>query len=61
LVEGPVKPIVERGYIAVPEGPGLGVTLNEEVCRQHLKPGTEWFAPTPQWNEAQSWDDAIFS
>lgn len=61
LVDGPVKPIISDGYITVPEAPGLGVTLNEDVCRQHLKPGTEWFVPTPQWDEAQSWDDAIFS
>ncbi|HWE87669.1 MAG TPA: mandelate racemase/muconate lactonizing enzyme family protein [Terracidiphilus sp.] len=61
LVEGPAKPIIDKGYIAVPEAPGLGVTLNDDVCKQHLKAGTEYFAPTPQWNEAQSWDDAIFS
>jgi len=61
LVEGPAKPIISEGYITVPEGPGLGVTLNDDVCRQHLKPGTEYFAPTPQWDEPQSWDDAVFS
>ncbi len=61
LVEGPAKPIIQEGYIAVPEAPGLGVTLNDDVCGQHLKPGTEYFAPTPKWNEAQSWDDATFS
>ncbi|MFN0052898.1 MAG: mandelate racemase/muconate lactonizing enzyme family protein [Planctomycetales bacterium] len=26
----------ERGWIAVPEGPGLGVTLNEEFVKRHL-------------------------
>ena len=61
LVEGPAKPIIDKGYIAVPEAPGLGVTLNDDVCKQHLKPGTEYFAPTPEWNEVQSWDDAVFS
>ncbi|MFP5204861.1 MAG: enolase C-terminal domain-like protein, partial [Acidobacteriota bacterium] len=61
LVTGIDKPIVNRGYIAVPEKPGLGIELNEDVVRQHLMPGTEYFAPTPEWNEPGSWDDALFS
>jgi L-alanine-DL-glutamate epimerase-like enolase superfamily enzyme len=61
LVEGVEKPIVNKGFITVPEGPGLGVTLNEDVVRKHLKPGTGYFDPTPQWDEKQSWDDALFS
>ena len=32
-----------RGYIKVPEGPGLGVEPNPEVMRQHMAPGEEWF------------------
>lgn len=61
LVEGVEKPIINKGYIKVPETPGLGVTLNEDVVRRHLKPGTGYFEPTPMWDEVQSWDDAIFS
>jgi L-alanine-DL-glutamate epimerase-like enolase superfamily enzyme len=49
LVEGVEKPIVNRGFIAVPDKPGLGVTLNDEIVKQHLaEPG--YFEPTPQWN-----------
>jgi L-alanine-DL-glutamate epimerase-like enolase superfamily enzyme len=49
LVEGVEKPIVNKGFITVPHKPGLGVTLNEEVVKQHLaEPG--YFEPTPQWN-----------
>ncbi len=49
LVEGVEKPIIQKGFIPVPEKPGLGVTLNEEVVKQHLfEPG--YFEPTPQWN-----------
>ena len=33
-------PIVNHGWIEVPDRPGLGVTLNEDVVRQHLMPGT---------------------
>ncbi len=56
LVEGVEKPIVNRGYIKVPEAPGLGLTLNDEVVKQHLKPGTGYFDPTPQWDKETSWD-----
>jgi len=56
LVEGIDKPIIHRGYITVPDRPGLGVTLNEDVVRQHLKPGTGYFEPTTQWDEERSWD-----
>jgi len=49
LVEGIEKPIVNKGYITVPDKPGLGITLNEAVVKQHLaEPG--YFEPTPQWN-----------
>jgi L-alanine-DL-glutamate epimerase-like enolase superfamily enzyme len=49
MVTGPDKPIVNKGFIAVPDRPGLGVTLNDDVVQQHLgEPG--YFEPTPQWN-----------
>ncbi|HZO90741.1 MAG TPA: mandelate racemase/muconate lactonizing enzyme family protein [Chthonomonadaceae bacterium] len=55
LVEGIEKPIVNRGYIKVPETPGLGITLNEDVVRAHLRaPG--YFEPTPEWDDERSSD-----
>jgi L-alanine-DL-glutamate epimerase-like enolase superfamily enzyme len=49
LVEGVEKPIVNKGFITVPDKPGLGITLNEAVVKQHLaEPG--YFEPTPQWD-----------
>ena len=36
LVTGPAKPVVQHGFVPVPETPGLGVELNEEVVKQHL-------------------------
>ncbi len=55
LVQGIEKPIVNRGYIKVPDAPGLGVTLNDDVVRAHLaEPG--YFEPTPQWDSEKSWD-----
>jgi L-alanine-DL-glutamate epimerase-like enolase superfamily enzyme len=55
LVEGIEKPIVNRGFIRVPDAPGLGITLNEEAVREHLaEPG--YFEPTPEWDRERSWD-----
>ncbi|MBI3667601.1 MAG: mandelate racemase/muconate lactonizing enzyme family protein [Acidobacteria bacterium] len=55
LVTGIPKPIVEKGYIRVPDRPGLGVELNEEVVKRHLlEPG--YFEPTPQWDKEGSHD-----
>ena len=57
MVQEYVKtPIVNHGWIDVPDRPGLGVTLNEDVVRQHLAPGTGYFEPTPQWDQERSWD-----
>jgi L-alanine-DL-glutamate epimerase-like enolase superfamily enzyme len=36
LVKGPGRPVVEAGYMSVPDAPGLGVEMNEEVVRKHL-------------------------
>jgi L-alanine-DL-glutamate epimerase-like enolase superfamily enzyme len=54
--EGVKTPIVNHGWIDVPDRPGLGVTLNEDVVRQHLAPGSSYFAPTPEWDHEKSWD-----
>ena len=56
LVEGIDKPIINKGFIKVPDKPGLGVTLNEDLVKKHLAPGTEYFAPTPKWNDEHSVD-----
>jgi L-alanine-DL-glutamate epimerase-like enolase superfamily enzyme len=51
LVDGVEKPIINKGFISVPEKPGLGVTLNEDAVKQHLlEPGKGYFDPTPEWN-----------
>jgi L-alanine-DL-glutamate epimerase-like enolase superfamily enzyme len=55
LVTGIAKPIVEKGFAKVPDAPGLGIELNEEVFKQHLsEPG--YFEPTPQWDKERSHD-----
>jgi len=55
LVDGVEKPIVNHGFVTVPEKPGLGITLNDEAMKQHLRePG--YFEPTPEWDKERSWD-----
>ena len=34
----------------MPDAPGLGVELNEEVVKQHLRPKSGYFEPTPEWD-----------
>jgi galactonate dehydratase len=36
--------IIEKGYITVPDRPGIGVEMNDEVARKAQIPGTPWFA-----------------
>jgi len=50
LVTGPLRPIVEQGFMRVPDAPGLGIELNDEVVRRHLKePG--YFEPTAMYDQ----------
>ena len=49
LVTGLDEPLIVDGYMKVPEKPGLGVDLNEEVIREHLR-YAGYFEPTPEWN-----------
>lgn len=56
LVTGIEKPIVQNGYIKVPEKPGIGVELNEDVVKEFLVEGEKLFAPTPEWDKIRAWD-----
>lgn len=51
------KPMIEKGFAPVPESPGLGVELNEEVVKKHLDPENKnYFGPTTEWDIDRSWD-----
>jgi len=57
FIEGVPKPIIQNGYIPVPDTPGLGFTINEEAVKEHLLPEDRgFFEPTPQWDGERSWD-----
>lgn len=50
LVRGLPEPLMESGYVKVPEKPGLGLELNSEEIKEHLKHGG-YFRPTDDWNQ----------
>jgi L-alanine-DL-glutamate epimerase-like enolase superfamily enzyme len=54
------KPMIEKGFAIVPDLPGLGVELNEEVVKAHLAPNATYFAPTPEWDTFRS-NDRLWS
>jgi len=56
LVTGVEKPIIDNGYVTVPDGPGLGIELNEAEVKRHLKGKDKFFEPTDEWNNESSWD-----
>jgi L-alanine-DL-glutamate epimerase-like enolase superfamily enzyme len=43
LLPGDGGPLIVDGHITVPEGPGLGVDLNEEVARKYARAGEPFF------------------
>lgn len=62
IVKGLPKPLIQNGFIKVPEKPGLGIDgLNEEVIREHINPNIPgYFEPTDEWNTEFS-NDRIWS
>ena len=57
LVEGVEKPIVNHGFVTVPDKHGLGITLNDEVMKQHIMPNSGgYFEPTTEWDKERSYD-----
>ena len=37
------EPLIQDNVFVLPDKPGLGVELNEEVAREHLAPGYGYF------------------
>lgn len=41
------EPVIANGYIELNDRPGHGLELNDDIARQHVKPGHTWFAEHP--------------
>jgi galactonate dehydratase len=35
--------IIQKGYITVPDRPGIGLTINDEALKKMVRPGSTWF------------------
>ncbi len=62
MVIGLPKPLIQDGFIKVPDAPGLGIeALNDEVLRQHINPDIPGiWENTDKWNREFS-NDRIWS
>ncbi len=50
-------PMIEKGFAIVPETPGLGIELNDDVVKKHLDPEhNQYFTATTEWDKDRSWD-----
>jgi L-alanine-DL-glutamate epimerase-like enolase superfamily enzyme len=53
LVKTKCNPIVQNGYIEVPNEPGLGIeSLNDDFIKEHLHPQANGF-----WDSTDDWDE----
>jgi L-alanine-DL-glutamate epimerase-like enolase superfamily enzyme len=43
LIDGLEQPVIQDGFIRLPEKPGLGVKLNDEVARKYARKGEPFF------------------
>ena len=51
----PKDPIIDKGFITVPNGPGLGIEINMDVLKANLREGG-LFEPTTQWDSETDFD-----
>ena len=50
-------PMIENGFAIVPDTPGFGVDINEDVMKEHLDPeNNQFFRSTTDWDIDRSWD-----
>ena len=63
-IAGQDGPMIQNGYVTVPDAPGLGLELNEEVIAEHLNTSSprysahpqQMFGDTAEWSAADSHD-----
>ncbi|MCB9433689.1 MAG: mandelate racemase/muconate lactonizing enzyme family protein [Ardenticatenaceae bacterium] len=58
LIEGVAHPLIQDGFVPVPETPGLGFSgINDDLFRAHLDPAAPvFFAPSTPWDNERSHD-----
>ncbi|MCB1122762.1 MAG: mandelate racemase/muconate lactonizing enzyme family protein, partial [Verrucomicrobiae bacterium] len=63
LVTGIEKPLIQDGFMKVPDTPGLGLELNDDVARKYLREPkylykAGFFEPTPEFDQPLGWKEA---
>lgn len=63
VVSGVPRPLIQDGFIQVPDGPGLGFAdIEEEVVREHLDPAAPgYFEDTSDWDGGERVNDRLWS
>lgn len=64
LVTGVEKPLIKDGRYTVPEKPGLGIELNDEIVPKFLREPrfiykAGYFQPTPEFDQPMSKEEAV--
>jgi L-alanine-DL-glutamate epimerase-like enolase superfamily enzyme len=64
LVTGIDKPLIRDGCYTVPDKPGLGIELNDDVVKQYLRDPKYiykggYFEPTPEFDQPMDWNEAV--
>ena len=64
LVTGIDKPLIQDGCYTVPDKPGLGIELNDDIIKLYLREPkylykAGYFEPTPEFDEPIDWEEAI--
>jgi L-alanine-DL-glutamate epimerase-like enolase superfamily enzyme len=54
IVTGIAPDYLSGGYVTVPDTPGLGIELNEEVIREHLVDWSGYFEETSDWDRERT-------
>jgi galactonate dehydratase len=37
------RPVIEDGYVTLPDGPGIGAELDLDACRRYARPDEPFF------------------
>ena len=52
-------PMIKRGFVNVPNAPGLGLEINEDKIKEHLSKESNNFSVSPKgmFEETSEWDE----
>jgi L-alanine-DL-glutamate epimerase-like enolase superfamily enzyme len=58
-IAGQDGPMIQNGYVNVPDAPGLGIELNEEAILEHQNRTSPRYAAKPQevWGSTSEWTE----